>query len=241
MASPAGKWFSIPEYAKVSGLTEGAVKELLGEGRFTAKRSGGEDLLWVEDPGLISPARAQADAPDGPETSPPASPPAPSAAPGPEPALPRPDLVGPAPGATEAVEGEAIASRFSASQELALQAERAISLVERSMSAFMMMHQEVVSEKDRFQEQTRSGLAEKDRLIQEKEKELLELKRVIKEKDQEIADLKMLAEILEGRIERTRGPGPGPAVLEKASVGDLMEDQLRYIMEDQMVKELLKE
>ena len=71
-----------------------------------------------------------------------------------------------------------------------------------------------------------------------------ELEQELREKEQELADLRMLVEILEGRRERL---SPAPAAVEtmeeseQATVGDLMEDQLKYLMEDQMVRELLKE
>jgi len=139
----------------------------------------------------------------------------------------------------ETMPGEPLVTRLTPPQELALQTERALSLVERSMSAFMLMHQEVVAEKERSYENYKKALDDRAGELREKDEAVKELERVVRDKEQEIADLKMLVEILESRVRKQSAPEPTPAQ-ERASVGDLMEEQLRYIMEDSMIKELLK-
>ena len=88
------------------------------------------------------------------------------------------------------------------------------------------------------------GLGDRDRRIEELDAKVTGLSRSMCDKEQELADLRMLVEILEGRSERIRSAPSREEKYEeseKASVGDLMEDQLKYLMEDQMVRELLKE
>jgi len=141
-----------------------------------------------------------------------------------------------------AVLGETMPRRFSGVEELALRTERAISLVERSLNTFIMMHQEVVAEKDRYSELTREGMDDRDRLLEERESRIEELEQAIRDKEQEIADLKMLVEIMEGRPDRPTPAAPIDAdEAELPPVGDLMEEQLKFIMEDQMVRDLLEE
>jgi hypothetical protein len=211
-----GKWVLATDFLRDTGWTEDRLREEIGAGRLTAKTSAGQELVFVE-----------------PETSSSASPVAATevsatAPPGPGSAL------------AETLPGEPLVSRVTHSQELALQTERALSLVERSMSAFMLMHREVVSEKERSYENYKQALDDRAQELRKKDEAVEELKRIVREKEQEIADLKMLVEILEGRVRRESAPPPPPEHVERASVGDLMEDQLRYIMEDSMIKELLK-
>jgi hypothetical protein len=221
MTGSGGKWFTLKEYAEASGISEDEAKEDLRSRGVTTTASAGREYVWVEDPGKRE-GVGDGERGDGDD----------------EAALEKSsDKQDGAP-----VEGEALVSRFSGAQELAHQAERAISLVERSMGTFMTMHQEVVKEKDRFIELSREGVEEQERKIAEMNDRIEELEDRLREKEQELADLKMLVGILEGRSAR-----PGPVSLEEdkdregATVGDLMEEQLKYLMEDQMVSELLKE
>ena len=212
-----GKWVPVTEFLRDPEWTETRLREAITAGQITAKNSAGRELVFVEPPAPAAPA------------------PAPDA--DPEPA----SDAAPAPGASlaETLPGEPLVSRFTHPQELALQTERALSLVERSMSAFMLMHREVVAEKERSYENYKKALEDRGQELRDKDGAVEELKRIVREKEQEIADLKMLVEIMEGRVRKEAAP-PAPEHLERASVGDLMEDQLRYIMEDSMIKELLK-
>jgi hypothetical protein len=220
MTGSCGRWVTLKEYAELRGVSEEEARELLRSGGSMTKSMAGQEFAWTEAPEC--PAAESRTGETG--------------AKGPETGLDKRTAAG-----ADAMEGEPLLSRFSGAQELALQAERAISLVERSLSTFMLMHQEVVKEKERFADLSREGLHERDHKIAEGEKKVEELEIKLREKDQELADLKMLVEILEGRIEKQRPGQPAREVSERASVGDLMEEQLRYIMEDQMIKELLKE
>jgi len=139
-----------------------------------------------------------------------------------------------------ALEGESVLSLFTGEQELAMQAERAISLVDRSLATFMMMHREVVEAKDRLVEEVKDGFRESEADLEMKNRRIAELENEIKEKEQQIADMKMLIEILEGQRAREKQQAR-PEYQERATVGDMMQDQLRYVMEDQMIKDLLKE
>jgi hypothetical protein len=221
MIGPSGKWLTEDEFAAASGLDREAARARIQSLGLLAKTVAGRNYVWTENP-----VAADASAPDlGARVPSPA-----------QPSAPPPTAIAP-------VEGEPLPARFTGVEQLALQTERAISLVERSLSAFMMMHQEVVTEKDRFVSLTREGVGERDRLIEEGRARLDELGRQLRDKDQEIADLRMLVEILEGGKKRP-APAEGEITLEppvgRASVGDLMEEQLRYLMEDQMVKDLLE-
>ena len=204
-----GRWMTVGDFLACAGISEDELRLRIANDELTAKRLPDGEYVWREE----TPAKA--------------------AAPPPAPDPPAP-LV-----RAETMPGEPLVSRLTYPQELALQTERALSLVERSMSAFMTMHQEVVNEKERSYGQYQEALEERGRKLKEKEDVLAGLERTLREKEQEIADLRMLVEILEGRVQRTVVP-PTPAQIERASVGDLMEDQLRYLMEDQMIKELLK-
>jgi hypothetical protein len=215
MDGPSGKWLTEDEYAAAAGIVAEAARERLNSAGLLVKSVAGRTYVWVE-----CPART----PDPPAPTPP----------GPSPSL-----------AMTAVEGESLPKRFSGVEQLALQTERAISLVERSLSAFMMMHQEVVTEKDRFVSLTREGVGDRDRIIDEGRAKLDDLTRRLRDQEQEIADLRMLVEILEGGKKRPASAQGGDGLMinpggERASVGDLMEEQLRYLMEDQMVKDLLE-
>lgn len=256
MVASCGKWLSAEEFRELSGLSEDETAARLGTGELLSKLSGEREYIWVDVPdGFIDAGKGKQDmdheAEPKQDTAVPAEPGSAAASVKSEiGAASSAPAGGPAPGrdlektgSAEAKEdpvSETLVSRFSATQELALQAERAISLVERSLSAFMMMHSEVMVEKDRAVERAREGLTEKTQSIHDLEAEVQKLKQVIKEKDQEIADLKMLAEILEGRAGRAAPAEASRDHVERASVGDLMEEQLRYIMEDQMIKDLLK-
>jgi hypothetical protein len=215
-----GRWMTVGEFLAGAGISEDELRLRIANDELTAKRLPDGEYVWREE----TPAKAAASAP--PEPDPPAS------------APPEPDP--PAPLArAETMSGEPLVYRLTHLQELALQTERALSLVERSMSAFMTMHQEVVTEKERSYGQYQEALEERGRKLKAKEEALAGLERTLREKEQEIADLRMLVEILEGRMQKTVAP-PTPEQIERATVGDLMEDQLRYLMEDQMINELLK-
>lgn len=229
-----GKWIPVREILSSGTIPAAELRQQIVSGAVLSKIAGGEELVFVEE---SAPPTAVAE-PAAPKTEP--EPPAPSApVPAPEPAA-APEPAPPAAiSRAETLPGEPLVSRLTHAQELAVQTERALSLVERSMSAFMLMHKEVVSEKERSYENYKQTLDDRAQEIKEKEAELEALRRTVREREQEIADLKMLVEILEGRVQREAAP-PSPEHLERASVGDLMEDQLRYLMEDQMIKELLK-
>jgi len=233
MTGSCGRWVTLKEYAELRGVAEGLAGELSRAAGLMRKSQGGRELIWLDDPANCVPADG-ADAPRVEKASAERE-----AGPADE-----KDEQGldkrPGSGGDGVVEGSPL-SRFSGTQELAMQAERAISLVERSLSTFMMMHQEVVKEKERYADLSREGLGERDHKIEEKSRQIEDLEVKLREKDQELADLKMLVEILEGRVQKQSAGPPAREVSERASVGDLMEEQLRYIMEDQMIKELLKE
>ncbi len=245
MTGQCGKWIAKALYADAIGADLAAVEESLKAGELESKLVGGEEYVWVEDPdsigageaspeveieiplsddefeteaqrtGYLSVEEKEADSDDGAMDD-------------------ESDL--------DEVQARApLVASLSPPERLAVQAERAISLVERSLNTFMMMHEEVVYEKERFAQASSEGLAERDRTIMEKEDRIGELEVLIQEKEQEIADLKMLVEILEGQAGRKRSAPETEEYNERANVGDLMEDQLRYIMEDQMIQELLKE
>jgi hypothetical protein len=198
MTGPGGKWFTLKEYTEASGISEDEAKEYVRSLGLTTRVSDGRDYVWVEDFGKLEGAgdRYERDPEDSgsdgergdkdDETSLKKSPGKQDGAP---------------------VEGEALVSKFSGAQELAHQAERAISLVERSMGTFMTMHQEVVKEKDRFIELSREGVEDQERKIAEMNDRIEELEQQLREREQELADLKMLVEILEGRSAR---PGQAP-------------------------------
>ena len=205
-----GRWMTVGEFLAGAGISEDELRLRIANDELTAKRLPDGEYVWREE----TPAKAAASAPPEPD------PPAPLAR-------------------AETMSGEPLVYRLTHLQELALQTERALSLVERSMSAFMTMHQEVVTEKERSYGQYQEALEERGRKLKAKEEALAGLERTLREKEQEIADLRMLVEILEGRMQKTVAP-PTPEQIERATVGDLMEDQLRYLMEDQMINELLK-
>ncbi len=139
----------------------------------------------------------------------------------------------------QVVEGQQVLARFDGAQELAMQAERAISLVDRSLGAFMMMHKEVVEAKEQFVAEFKQSFESRKDKEQEMQGRISELELMLKDKEQEIADLKMLVEILEGQTKR-RMEQEAPSYSQKATVGDMMEDQLRYITEEETMSELLK-
>jgi chromosome segregation ATPase len=101
----------------------------------------------------------------------------------------------------------------------------------------MMMHEEVVQEKDRSVERSQEGMEELEEEIESQKDALRKLELALKEKDQEIADLKMLVDILENRGGST-GFESGEG--RNSEVGDIMEEQLKYITEQQMIKDLLE-
>ncbi len=226
MTGSCGRWVTLKEYAELRGIAEGRAGELARSAGLMMKSQAGRELLWLDDPESRGPADAAAE-------------PRVKQASGEGPEAEGPDEKGLDKRPDGEVEGSLL-TRFSGAQELALQAERAISLVERSLSTFMMMHQEVVKEKERYADLFRDGAGERDRKLEEKSREVKDLEVKLREKEQELADLKMLVEILEGRVKRQSTGPASPEASERASVGDLMEDQLRYIMEDQMIKDLLK-
>lgn len=153
-----------------------------------------------------------------------------------EKAVAEPAPAGPEPAA--AVEPEPVATPEvqapAASQEMALRTDRALSLVEKSLHTFMLMHREVVREKERL-------LLELQGRVREKEARLVELEKILRQREQELADLKMLAGLLEDQLRRARAPaGSGLAEEKERELGDLIQDQLSYLMEDQLVRELTK-
>jgi len=98
----------------------------------------------------------------------------------------------------------------------------------------MLMHREVVKEKER-------RLLELQGQVREKEERRRELEKILHQREQEIADLKMLAGLLEDQLRRA-GAEAGSALAEDKAreLGDLIQDQLTYLMEDEMVRELTK-
>ncbi len=120
-------------------------------------------------------------------------------------------------------------------QALMLRTDRALGLVEKSLNTFMLMHREVMVEKERLLEEMKTHEREKlDRLR--------ELEKLLQKREQEIADLKMLAGLLEDQLSQARLPAAGaPAALEGRTVGDLIQDQLAYLMEAQMIQQLTKD
>jgi len=217
MSDSGGQWLTIAEFAAAEGISEADAESAFDSGRVLTKLVSGEKRLWRE--GSSGGSALDPGEMTGMEKSGPA-----------------------ADGPDEFPAEQTEFSRVPITQELAMQTERALSLVERSLGALLMMHQQVVQEKDRSVERSRDGQKEKEQALEERQRRIEELTRLVQEKDQEIADLKMLVEILEGQSGRPQAPGSsaGP-VSQKASVGDLMEEQLRYLMEEQMVKDLLKE
>jgi hypothetical protein len=233
-SGPCGQWLTEDEYAQAAGLDLDPARELIRKAGLMVKTIAGRGYVWVDDPAKIfsldppAPAETEGEASSGPLP--------PSGGDGGS------DVVGglERAGEDQALVSDGLPARFSGVSQLALQTERAISLVERSLSTFVMMHQEVVAEKDRYAELHREGMGERDRLIEDARAKVAELESRLRDKDQEIADFKMLVEVLEGSKDRSRSEAPGPLVGDgKASVGDLMEEQLRYIMEDQMIRNLL--
>lgn len=215
MSDTSGKWLKLKDYLSATGEGEEDVRERISSGSLLAKTAVGEEYVWVEGEA----AAASESAPGRPLEL-----------------KEKGDSR-----AGEVVEGEHLVSRLSDAQQLAMQTERALSLVDRSLGAFMMMHQEVVEAKDRVADELRENFRDHASKLAEKDVRIEELEQSLKEREQELADLKMLVEILEGRPGRETAPEEQKLYSDKASVGDLMEDQLRYIMEDQMIKELLKE
>jgi hypothetical protein len=120
-------------------------------------------------------------------------------------------------------------------QALMLRTDRALGLVEKSLNTFMLMHREVMAEKERLLEEMKAHEREKlDRLR--------ELEKLLQKREQEIADLKMLAGLLEDQLSQARLQAAGaPAALEGRTVGDLIQDQLAYLMEGQMIQQLTKD
>jgi len=148
------------------------------------------------------------------------------------------EVVPPEPAPAAAFEPEPVASPEvqppAASQELMLRTDRALSLVEKSLNTFMLMHREVVKEKERL-------LLELQGQVREKEERRRELEKILHQREQEIADLKMLAGLLEDQLRRARAEaGSAPAEDKERELGDLIQDQLTYLMEDEMVRELTK-
>lgn len=223
--SESGKWVPVMDVLRDRGWSEDRLRQEIEAGRILAKTSAGRELVFVEPEG-------------GPSGS--AAPAAAEAGPFPEPSAAEAEVAASGSALAETLPGEPLVTRLTPPQELALQTERALSLVERSMSAFMLMHQEVVAEKERSYENYKKALDDRAGELREKEEAVKGLEQVIRDKDQEIADLKMLVEILEGRVRKQSAPPASTPAQERASVGDLMEEQLRYIMEDSMVNELLK-
>lgn len=221
MSTTSGRWLSVEDYARQAGIGESEAKEAVRSGAVTSKVVAGREYVWDEGDNVEGEAAGETPA-----------------------AAKDPDTGREAGG--DAVKGETLVSGDSWPRELALQTDRAILLVERSLNTFMMMHKEVVSEKDRFNDQSRQALLDRNQSFTEKDEKIEELEMALRSKEQEIVDLKMHVEILEGQSQRARSKTDAvtESILvtdERASVGDMMEDQLRYIMEDQMVKEILKE
>lgn len=119
-------------------------------------------------------------------------------------------------------------------QALALRTDRALGLVEKSLNTFMLMHREVTTEKERLLEEMKGH-------VQEKIERLRELERLLQKREQELADLKMLVSVLEEQLSQTRLQAPPSGALrEGRTVGDLIQDELAYLMEGRMIQELSK-
>ena len=227
MSDVKGKWLLLADYILASGKQEPEVLDLVRQGDVLSKNVAGKDYIWIDDE---SAKQEDSLGKSLPETE--------------DQIVSEDKVIEEESKDTDLMQGQTLVSSMSSSQQLILQTERSISLVERSLNTFMMMHKEVVNEKERFAQLSRSGIDERDKIIEEKNQEIKSLEDRLKEKDQEIADLRMLVEILEGQVQRGK-PATSDISLDdvgndKASVGDLMEDQLKYIMEDNMIKDLLK-
>ena len=119
-------------------------------------------------------------------------------------------------------------------QALVLRTDRALGLVEKSLNTFMLMHREVMTEKERLLEEMKGH-------AQEKTERLRELEKLLQKREQEIADLKMLASMLEEQLAKARFQAPsGGAGRQGRTVGDLIQDELAYLMEGQMLQDLTK-
>ena len=124
--------------------------------------------------------------------------------------------------------------QITPSQALVQRTDRALGLVEKSLNTFMLMHREVITEKERLVEEMKGQ-------VREKAERLRELEKIIHQREQEIADLKMLVGLLEDQLSRMRLEASyGPAEREGRTVGDLIQDQLAYLMEGQMIQELTR-
>ncbi len=205
----------------MSGTSEEDARRVFVSSEYLTRRSGGVDYIWADDPEALSSGETEGDSAG--------------------PALQEDNhAVGNedrGPSSPELSESSPLLAGPRESQELVSQTERALALVERSVNAFMMMHEEVVQEKDRSVERSQEGMGELEEEIQNRQEALRKLELALKEKDQEIADLKMLVNVLENR-----GGGAG-FDFEKdrnTEVGDMMEEQLKYITEQQMIKDLLE-
>jgi hypothetical protein len=123
----------------------------------------------------------------------------------------------------------------SPAEALMLRTDRALGLVEKSLNTFMLMHREVMAERERL-------LGEMKAHEQEKIERLRELEKVLQKREQEIADLKMLVGMLEDQLSQARlQGGAGPAGPEGRTVGDLIQDQLAYLMEGQLLQKWTKD
>jgi len=123
----------------------------------------------------------------------------------------------------------------SSAEALVLRTDRALGLVEKSLNTFMLMHREVMAERERLLEEMKAH-------AQEKNERLRELEKVLQKREQEIADLKMLVGMLEDQLSQARlQAGAGPAAQQGRTVGDLIQDQLAYLMEGQLIQQLTKD
>jgi len=207
MANPSGQWLSLREYAERFHLPIGQVQKRLEAGELVKKRVDGLNYLWVVEG---DPVEKEPEAKEMADSAP--EPPAPSV----EPAPPGPTLPGP-------------------TQDLMLRTDRALSLVEKSMNTFMLMHRELITEKERLLQAIQGR-------VEEKAERLRELGKLIQQREQEVADLKMLVGVLEDQLSRARIQGASIGASDQGrTVGDLIQDQLAYLMEDQMLRELVKE
>ncbi len=135
-------------------------------------------------------------------------------------------------------------SREPGGADLAHQTNRALNLVERSLENFIIMHEQILMEKDELLETMNRSLSDKSDIIREHLRTIDNLNNQLHQNEQELADLRMLASLLEDQLGSARQKIESvqePQLSEGRDLGDMMEDQLKYIMENQMINDLIKE
>ncbi len=231
-----GKWLTKEEYERMSGASPDEIRRVFESSRSLTRSTNLGEYIWIDYPDSLEGENAGHVPPGDSHRNEAAS---------------VPHSVAKDESAADEVseelqshepEGQSselstLVSRLPLSRELSSHTERALSLVERSLNAFMKMHEEVVREKERTGERAQEGMEELEQELQKYKDALRSMERSLKDKDQEIADLKMLVDILESR--RTEA-GSGFEVDESTRVGDIMEEQLKYVTEQQMIKDLLE-